>query len=469
MAQPIRDFSSIISGRETQVLLGKINGHFVMEGKIILLIVDEKDWFLRVQLSSDTVASTFVTFQRQNCTLEASVMLSRIRIDHRVEKSRLIIGVAWDKTSIHLRPGDFSRCTQQDFTTPWRFAGEYDALKTLADTRRYTILPLGEGRVTDDPGGNVRFDIDGGASLVCYMSRTMTKHEVLSKAMSTAIVTHTRLSRRSNGFHTTHASCILPIDAAPLEWRSLYEAEARGHESSVAIDMNELLSAGGWMSSPQQATPTRTVSTPCLQPTPSVTPQRVPSAVAPLSSIAPQILSVPDIDDGDDFQGTSLVQLKSPKPNTQKQANPLASAPHVLRVDDTAVFQDLSLVPDHQKSPSVRRRSVSPSSPIKRKSSLGDGKIVVTDETVPYLNAMGALWYREGPRGRKWLPAMRVISGGDVKLSLYLVDGSTKSVDRRRVAYEQPKAAPVIEAPVIELQGREHPHVHFHPESKAQH
>lgn len=441
MSVPARDFSIIISGREVPLIMGTVNGVFSVDGKVSVLLVDEHDWFLRVYLSYDTLTSTLVNFQRQFSIIEASVLLANIRVDQRIEKSRLTIAGTYEKSTIHLRTGDFSKSSTRDFATAWRYTAEYEGCKTQADTCRYTILPLGEGRVTDDPGGNVRFEVEGGTHLTCYMSRTLTKAEILSKRMSTVLVTHTRLSRRTPGFHTTHASCMLPIDAAPEQWRKLYNEEASAHTpSSTTLDLTELLAGGGWMSSPDQGTPPlrklASLSVPSALSTPTPRKELLPKQQPVLLDLGGLEDEVPldfhqyVISSAKNGHVDALPELAAPSAKpclvVSKHA-PMHEIPQIHNETECATTGE-----DHHEP---RRSPVPNPEGAKHKAVLSDGKVQVTDEGIDYLRAMPQVWFRDGPRGRKWIPAAKVLSGGDVKLVIQLPDGSTKHVERRRVAY----------------------------------
>jgi len=410
----IRDFASLISGREASVVLGTINGCMMIDGKVALIVVDDADWILRIFLTSDSLTSTLNNYQRQHTVIQALVIIAAIRVDHRVEKSRLTIATVTANSTIHLKPGNFEQASPLDFATPWRYSTEYETTKTQADTRRYTVVSLGEGKVTDDPGGNVKFDVDGGLHLICYFTRTLNKAEILSKRMSTVVITHTRLSRRTGGFHTTHASCFLPVEALPAPWKALYDAEVLAHATGPPVDMGDLLASGGWMSSPDVRA---SLSVP--QQTPPRPVQAPPSKESFPKQANPMVPHLHDFDDEDDlplrfdqppkgpFTGASRSEPKIDTPDTSRKGGAKSPSPDAL--DPT---------------------------PGKRKAVLSDGKTIVTDETIGFLQTVACLWYREGPRSRKWLRADKIVSGGEVKLTVLLHDGTTKQLERQRIAYE---------------------------------
>ena len=421
MTTPVQNFSLLISGREVPLIMGTLNSTISAEGKLSLIIVDEHDWFLRVTLTNDTLTSTLVNFQRQFTIVEASVLLANVRVEHRVEKSRLTIAKTYEKSTLHLRVRDFSNARPSDFATPWRYAAEYDDFKTQAETRRYTIVSLGEGRVTDEPGGNVRFELDGGTHLTCYMSRTMTKEDILAKQMSTVMVSHTRLSRRTGGFHTTHGSCLLPFDMIPEAWRTIFDAESRGHPSAQrVVDLSELLAGGGWVSSPNQGTPP-------------------PARTAMSTSVPSAMLSTPTPrkeESRKKHNMPSLLELEEDGEHLQKDFHQYADPNQHADPKVASTVEATTTTPFVADMGTCRVRSPEPNPDVvKHKAVLSDGKIQVTDESVDYLRVMSRIWFRDGPRGRKWIPALKVVSGGEIKLVLQLHDGTTKHVERRRVAY----------------------------------
>jgi len=214
-----KDFSSLIHGRESSLIIGTVNGVMHIEGKMTLVIVDAGDWVLRVSLLGEAVTSALVTYQRQWPIIEASTMLSHLKIDQRVEKARLTLAFATPRTTLHLRAAEFAKMPI-DFATAWSYAKDYEAKKTKGDFRRYTMITLGEGNPTDEPGGSVRFVTEGGDPFTAYTSRSLTRTEILSWRMTSVLVTHTRLSKRPNGgFHTTHSTCMMRRVAF---WRQSY-------------------------------------------------------------------------------------------------------------------------------------------------------------------------------------------------------------------------------------------------------
>lgn len=261
MTAPNQDFSLLVSNREFSLVLGMLNGIVHVEGKMVLIMVDKNDWVLRVTLNSDSLSATIVNAQRCHPLLDASIMITALKVENRIEKSRLTVATTGDKSSVHVKRCDPSShgSFEDVVTTPWRYLAEYEGKKTVLDTRRYTAAPIGDPIVnTDNTGsGNIRFDFPGGASLTCYISRSLTKTEILSKCQKDAIITHTRLSRRSGGFHTTHASAIMGMELMPPSFRDAFSAEARLYMGDgTVVDLDELLAGGEWTSStPVKQTP----------------------------------------------------------------------------------------------------------------------------------------------------------------------------------------------------------------------
>lgn len=110
MTTAIRDFSLLVSQREVALVTGKINGTLLSnEGKLVVIIVDNSDWVLRVTLSTDGLKATIVNAQRIHPLLEAAIMVTHVKIDSRVDKARLTIATAGDRSSVHVQKPEFSR------------------------------------------------------------------------------------------------------------------------------------------------------------------------------------------------------------------------------------------------------------------------------------------------------------------------------------------------------------------------
>jgi len=405
-----KEFSTLISNRESPLIIGTINGVSHFEGKMSVVVVDQTDWVLRLTLHGDALASTMMNFQREFPVIEASVMVTNVKVDQRIEKSRLTLASATPRTTIHLRQADFDKLPM-DFATATTYVRDYDAKKTVSDMRRYTFLSLGEGRPSDEPGGSVRFELDGNGPFIAYTSRTLTKGEIMSWRMTTVLVTHTRLSKRPNGgFHTTHSTCMMRLDSAPKSWITAFQNEEQKQVQSVGTELSELLSGGGWMSS---ETPRPSEFRSETSKTPPGTPLK------PSKDAVPPVVHFPSappivVNFGTVTNTTSF--LASEETVTEEAIGSLFAKKDLSK--DTT----MELEPGDEHDP-------------KHKAAGADGKIVVTEESVETLNSMKELWYRDGPRGRKWLPASRVISGGKVTVVLRLPDGTDKRVERRQVAY----------------------------------
>jgi len=493
-------FERVVAGREAATLIGTINGIQHSEGKMTILIVDEQGWFLRLTVTTDSVRSTVVDFQRRSPLLNSSVILQGTRIENRLEKSFLILGTTSDHTKIHLKPFDFeSNEATEMFTTLPRYMADYNRKKTRQNTITYVIMTLGDG-VSSGDASHVRFDDPSGLpTFTAYTSRSLTKEEILSKRRQTVIACHTRSSARSMAFNTCHATFLMDATLIPPVWRAAFDEEMRQRFSVPASDTSDigaLLASGQWTSSVEPDTPRKSPSivSPVHPPQASgkvfLPPQAVPVQSAGTSSFPTRVQSVVDlllshpdlmsavVDHVEKFNKEATSQASTgyekygartevplpecpskgsvphketvttdPLPENTRQEKtldrvepgphsflPLTDCPlDTLKETVTADHSDTTLPKKSCQSKTVDVEARDQG----RKAPGGDGMVVITNETIEVLQGL-QVFYKDGPRSRTWLPASKVLSGGESRLVLTLDDGTTKHVERRRCGFKPP-------------------------------